>query len=164
MNGRGLVSSCPKFLFVLWRNHGRPLPAGLRVALLMTLLSVCGCGSGGDGRLPVHGRVMLGDEPLTRGVVVFNNQDLGVAVGAPVDQQGRFRVRTHAFEGLPPGTYTISITPSGVGQDPTKQPIYEPEPSEQPPTVRQQYLSPETSPITIEVTSGGAPYEIGLKP
>jgi len=129
---------------------------------LLVALPLAGCQSG-EARVPVAGRVVYGDAPITQGAIVFHNREAGIAVAAPLGADGGFQVKTHRGEGLPAGRYTISISPHGVGQDPTEMPIYEPDPSATAtPSLPPRYHSAETSGIELEIQAGNEPYEIRI--
>jgi len=74
---------------------------------------VVGCGSGQTG---VQGTVVFSDdgEPLTRGTIIFTTPTFQAS--SSIDEQGRFTMGSYSdADGVPPGTYKVSI--SGVFLD-----------------------------------------------
>ncbi len=82
--------------------------------LIVLLLVVSGCAEKETVRGVVHGRVTLGSKPVTGASVFFENTETGVAMNAPLDQDGRYEVKSYQGAGLPPGIYRVAVTPGGV--------------------------------------------------
>jgi len=101
------------------------------------------------GRREVSGTVRLDGELLESGVIHFEPQAGGGQATGTVIRDGRFELP--AEHGLPPGTYTVSISsPEPTGQEPSMD-EYVPAPPER---IPKQYNVKTT--LTAEVTPAGA--------
>lgn len=120
-------------------------------AAALVFASVMGCGNGGEGKLvPVRGRVMLGDKPLTTGVVIFRpdaargNTSRQEPRGQ-IDAEGGYKLKTAQSDGAVPGWYKIGIIASQPSVDP-KNPYAYPKS-----LIPRIYNDPERSGLTVEV-------------
>ena len=104
-----------------------------------------GCG----GKPGLRGKVVFSDDksPLTRGIVVFENEsDKSVSRGE-LDQNGNYVVSSHkANDGILPGRYRVYLTNTENFKDNPKGglPLIEY-------TVDRKYEKAETSGLTVEV-------------
>jgi len=120
--------------------------------LVCLCLAVAGCSS----RPPVGevtGQVTYKGQPVTDGVIVFNNEAKGVFMTAKLDKEGNYVFHTARGAGLPIGSYQVSITPprpdlpfGAPPQPPPENPDY--------PNIPEKYRKPETSGFTAEVQQG----------
>ena len=115
-------------------------PRLLAIMFLLLAVVVCveGCGRhSGPPRWPVRGRVTLQGKPVNGGSITFENLTMGVAVVAPLDINGEYEMKTHNAEGLPAGTYRVSVT---------SQPIAPPRPLDD-----QRPMIPSTPPRNANI-------------
>jgi hypothetical protein len=141
------------------------LSASRKVPLALTLLLIGGCGTDSN-LIPVSGKVMNGDQPLTSGMVTFHpdktqgNTTEHIPMGQ-IGEDGTYTLYTAQKVGAPPGWYRLTVvaeeprTP-GSGEDEYAPPKY---------LVREDYVSVEVSPLTKEVKSGAPAghYDITLE-
>jgi hypothetical protein len=138
------------------------------VLLTGAVLSLAGCGETSKvGKVvPVSGKVTLGGQPLTSGIVTFTpdaskgNTSTWVPSGT-IGADGAYTLHTETKAGAPPGWYKVSVNTSvppttdvQVGQPPAK-----------PVSINAMYNDPNKSGIAFEVTEGPAEgaYDIPLK-
>jgi hypothetical protein len=120
------------------------------------LLGTVGCGGVYDSS--VSGVVTLDGNPLPRGTVAFNP-----ATGAPaygqINPSGEYTVMTGREEGLPPGSYVVTVVaneaPTEMGKDGA------PPPAGKPITPR-WYRSKETSGLNFNIEAGSNQIDIAL--
>jgi hypothetical protein len=123
------------------------------------LVAAAGCGNDqGDTFHPVSGKVMLGDNPLTVGVVSLRpdasrgNKSLHHPHGE-IDAGGNFEIVTVGKKGAPPGWYRVLIFADGNarGKDPPVHPL--------PPRwlVNAKYTTENSTDLFIEVVEKPAP-------
>lgn len=90
------------------------------IPLIALILSLTGCQpTDGLNRQPIHGRVMLGDEPLNAGSLLLEpiSKSAGTAVGAAIEN-GQFSITRD--KGPVPGTYRVRIYASSNTQAPAR--------------------------------------------
>jgi len=133
-------------------NQGRfliPAAARLALATLLLLPLAAGCaGGGGVGKVvPVAGKVLLDNKPLTAGAVTFvpdaakGNKARATATGL-IKEDGTYELTTETKPGAPPGPYKVTIqTMFPGGQMPAK-----------PVQINSKFTSPDTTPLLIEVS------------
>jgi hypothetical protein len=107
-------------------------------------------GCGGLNLVPVSGKVMLGNKPLTGGAVSFNpdpakgNNARVMCIGR-INAQGRYELTTSGVngsdtgKGAPLGWYKVTLITTLPG--------------EQPIPVHSKYTDPERTPLSIEVVA-----------
>ena len=127
----------------------------------LSLLWFAGCG--GSGLSPVRGKIDNGGGGLTTGTVTFhpdnakNNKSTQIPSGL-VEADGTYVLYTESQEGAPAGWYKVTIFAeeqrSSEGAGAYAQPKL---------LVHPKYAKPETSPLSIEVKSGGV-YDLKLDP
>jgi hypothetical protein len=129
----------------------------------VVLACVMGCGKDGEGKLvPVQGKVMVGDKPLTTGVVVFRPD---AAKGntsqheprGQIDAEGNYQLKTAQYGGAAPGWYKVGIITALPSTD-AKAPYTIP-PSLMP-TI---YNDPERSRLAVEVVEKPNPGAYDVK-
>jgi hypothetical protein len=137
------------------------------------LAAIVACGlvaMGGCGKKPqtpwgtASGKVSYGGQPVTQGIVVFENREMAVARMTPLDAEGKFVQRSIGFEGLPVGTYAVAIQPQQIsdgGFVAAKKSTAASDSSGIPP----RYRSTQTSGLSFEVREGrNPPVEFDLTP
>jgi len=141
------------FTWSWWSRTSPVLVAGL------VLAAVAGCGQSAgdlDQLIPVKGQVMLGETPLTTGVVIFRpdasrgNTSQHEPRGQ-IDAKGHYLLRTGQKEGAAPGWYKVAIIAARHSTDP-KNPYARPQSLI--PTI---YNDPEKSGFAREVEKNSAP-------
>ena len=128
------------------------IPASLAALLLG------GCGGPYDAT--VSGAVKLQGNPLPRATVAFIPDNPGASAYGMTDAQGNYVVRTGREEGLPAGTYTVSVAAneaptSGGSKDGGPLPMGKS-------ITPEWYRDPATSGLKYTVESGGNEINIDL--
>jgi hypothetical protein len=131
----------------------------LAVLLAFGLVVLFGCARG-IRRIPVSGTVTLDGKPLQGGVLVFHPDEskgntARIGCSGPV-KNGHYKLNTSAVTrldtgaGAPLGWYKVTLTNNLPGQ-----PII---------NVANKYLTPETTPVAIEIVDNPEPgaYDIQL--
>ena len=146
-------------------------PAGHRGAFSVLVAGVflalalgCGQGDGDLGRLvPVEGKVMLGDKPLTTGVVIFRpdatkgNTSKHEPRG-PIDAEGNYKLVTaEKRDGAAPGWYKVGIIAAQQSTD-AKNPYALPKS-----LIPSIYNDPEKSRLAVEVVEKPSPGAYDLR-
>ncbi len=123
-------------------------------AALVLVVSTAGCG---QRMYPVHGTVTLEDgRPLTRGMVVFEGQQNGVAIMArgEIKPDGSYQLSTEKpGDGVPPGKYRVQINSMDLSEVPDEK-------KKLPFDIK--YLRFNTSGLEYEVKAGPNEYDIKL--
>ena len=135
----------------------------MRLVFSVVLAGVVGCGSSGEPRAPVAGKVLWRGQPLSSGAVVFRpdaakgNDSKEVAL-SPIDAEGNYRLNTRIKEGVAPGWYNVAVT--AAEETNAKDPYF----TEW--LIPQKYINPRTSNLRFEVVKEPAPgaYDIKLAP
>lgn len=81
-------------------------------AIVLGALFATGCGDGKPARVPVSGKVLIDDQPLTKGYIRFVPAK-GRPAGAEIGPDGSFKLGTYDEknpDGAVPGDYSISVT------------------------------------------------------
>lgn len=140
---------------ILWRFR-----YGLAAVPPWAILVVAGAGCGmKDQSGIIAGCVTLDGKPLTHACVMFENTELAVACMAPIDESGRYTVRTSDGKGLPAGRYIVRIVPGAPlnSESPTaatllgghgKKLVFDSN------SIPERYCSASTSDLTAQVESG----------
>ena len=106
------------------------------------------------------GVVTLDGSPVTSGVVNFiGTGDAGYAASAPLSAEGRYQVVTEYGDGLPDGSYQVSVEPPA---DALMEADSNPGQSLPEFAVPEKYRSPATSGLTVEVAGEAKTFEIDL--
>ncbi len=149
------------FLWLRWSRTPPVLVAGL------VLAAVAGCGKSAgdqDQLVSVQGQVLLGENPLTTGVVIFHpdasrgNTSQHQPRGQ-IDAQGHYILRTGQNEGAAPGWYKVAIIASRPSTD-AKNPYALPQS-----LIPKIYNDPEKSGLAREVEKNPAPgaYDLQIR-
>ena len=140
---------------------GRAMPSAAsqfdRRYAVITLASIFALGCGSSEPLgQVTGTVTINDEPVTNGSVVFENRELGISVRTNLDEAGKYHVRTHDRDGLPPGSYQVAVTSTriGSGASPFVGGAAEQAPPPTGPDIPEKFWKVATSGLSAEVEQG----------
>lgn len=146
-------------LKAFWRSGAFPI-----LVASLSLASVSGCGKQ-DGKLaPVQGKVRVGDDPLSTGVVIFRpdaskgNTSKEEPRGQ-LDAEGNYKLQTAQKEGAAPGWYKVGIIAAHPSTDP-KNPYALPKS-----LIPSIYNDPEKSGLTVEVVEKPNPgaYDLTIR-
>ena len=136
----------------LLRLSGR---LGLAVGVCAAVWAVAGCGKPALKLVPVSGKVLVGDKPVTSGVVQFRadpdhgNRSWEVPIGE-VQPDGSFELMTGTQKGAPLGWWKVIVAADNVK-------FWEPPPGASPdwrppqPFVNERYLAVRTTDVAVEV-------------
>jgi hypothetical protein len=135
----------------------------LRFILFALLVGLAGCTSGGDARLPVAGRVLVGDQALSSGAVILRpditqgNTSKHEPRGS-IDAEGNYQISTALQPGAALGWYKIGIVATEAG-DP-KNPY-----AVRRSLIPARYNDPDQSGLSLEVVKNPAPgaYDLRIK-
>ena len=131
------------------------------IAGFWLVLSLVAC-NGGEQLGRVTGRVTFQEEPISQGLIIFSNEELGVFISAEIDRDGTYDVEMAKGYGLPLGTYRVSITPPLVEHPPG--PIDMPPDPNAFPEIPAKYHFPETSELTVTVKPGVNKFSPNMEP
>lgn len=133
--------------------------ASLYFAVAFACPMIAGCGDGNSlEKHPVKGTVKYQGEIVQEGNVNFRNEEHGG--GGAIDPTGAFTVEG----GLPPGTYSVYITPPDIqippsfGKDGAPSP-----PAKEYPNIPQKYRLPATSELSIDIKAGDNTVPIAME-
>jgi len=126
------------------------------VALLVCVLgSLIGCGKGGPSLVQVTGSVTVDGKPANGATVIFHptSQDVKLIPAATTDEGGKFKLATSAKEGVPVGSYDVTVTWPDPSVQPTPaqklQGLGEPGPD----LLNGKYAKKGASGLKIDITS-----------
>lgn len=123
-------------------------------------LLLTGCQSGEElGR--ISGKVSFAGKPLSRGLVMFANQEKGIYMTAPITQEGTYRVEMAKGSGLPLGDYQVAVAPPLL--DHPIGPILNPPKVEDEPDFPPRYRTYDTSPLKVTIQRGDNEFNIDLQ-
>ncbi len=124
------------------------------VLLVLCLPAIAGC-----SRRPTVpwgtavGHATVDGQPITEGVVVFDNRELAVSRMAEIQPDGTFKQASMDFPGLPVGQYKVAFLPTKISKG-DWVPIQQSKPQKPSPTIPERYFKVETSGLTAEVKEG----------
>jgi len=156
----------------LLRRSGR---LGLALGVCAVVWVAAGCGKPALKLVPVSGKVLVGDKPLTFGTVQFRadisrgNRSMEVPV-ATVQSDGSFEMMTGARTGAPLGSWKVLVIADNFQVfDPPPSPNWPlfPDGWEPPkPLVHERYLRVPSTDLTVEVVErpGEGAYVLKLNP
>lgn len=89
-------------------------------SLLVLGLTLIGCGKGGPTLVPVTGSVTVDGKPANGATLIFHptDKEMKLIPAATTDESGKFKLATSAQEGVPVGSYDVTVT----WPDPSVQP------------------------------------------
>ncbi len=108
--------------------------------------------------VPVAGHVTLGDKPVADAVILFENPNAGFAATAVIQADGSYHLRSQYGDGIPPGKYTVSVSPP-AGRDEMDRPVT---PSPAAAAIPERYHLTQTSGLTADVEAGKSSYDFKL--
>ncbi len=124
---------------------------------LFLLCVVAGCS--GEPTARVSGRVTVGGEPLAAGQIAFERD--GRLLAGSIDAQGGYELRNGNSRDLPPGEYTVLLSP------PPPELVADPQTTEMTPVslpdqsrFPDRYRRPETSGIVRTIPPGESTIDI----
>jgi hypothetical protein len=131
-----------------------------RAAAVLILATALSAVSGCSNNVPVRGRVMVPDKPLSSGSVLFipdksKNNDATVEPRGFINEEGFYELTTDGKPGAPPGWYKVVV--SAVEQVDLNDPTAPPARS----LVAAKYNKPDTTDLQVEVKAG-APCDLQL--
>ncbi len=127
----------------------------LATSILLWTALVTGCGPRPEPVGTATGRVTLGGKAVTGCSVMFEPEQGGATVFAPLDGDGRYAVRTYREEGVRPGRYRLAIVPGTGAVDDL---LVSDDTRSSPRTaVPERFLNTKTSGITLLVNEGVNP-------
>ena len=119
-------------------------------------------GCGGNGLVPVSGKVLLDGKPIENAAVMFQSEDGGVPATGITGPNGEFTLTTSGLgKGASVGKKGVTVVKSVVAQPNRKVEEGEIVPMKVETPVK--YASVQTSGITIDVKKGMEPVELQLK-
>ncbi|MFW5692721.1 MAG: carboxypeptidase-like regulatory domain-containing protein [Thermoguttaceae bacterium] len=123
--------------------------ASLRaLALLSSCWLLIGCGGPeGPPRQPVLGTLTFDGKPVPNAQVAFQSPERHIYFTAMTDSEGRFEVRAASGDGLPAGTYQVTVNPAPSDDEEATQ-------IPQRPDIPQRYRTAATSDLTVTVEEG----------
>jgi hypothetical protein len=143
----------------LYIRAGRWLAACL---LAGSLGLAAGCGGDGEHLVPVTGKVTVGSQVLTGGVVTFipdkakHNSAKGSAIGT-IGADGTYTLTSDSKSGAPPGWYKVTVStkvpPAGDMTKPPPPPV----------PLRSKYTSATTTDLFVEVVDNVSAGHYDLK-
>jgi hypothetical protein len=145
------------------------LPPVFPALLLVCLASGCGDGSGVGRTVPVAGKILLANEPLTaKNTIVLFKPDAAKGNTSPfepvgtVDEGGNYTVQTKGKKGAPPGWYKVVVTARDEAppEHPKSAPQHRPVARSLLPA---RYGQEKTSGLSLEVVEDLAPGAYDLK-
>lgn len=123
----------------------------------LAALALAGCGgAGGDKPIAVSGRVTFEGQPVTEGLVQFNDEKTGRGAEVTLGADGAYTAKLSA------GTYAVVVVPPIVESDPKAGPAN--------PTFKKvkniptKYHSAATSGLTATVGPDTTTHDFALKP
>ena len=96
----------------LFRPTARCMNAFWLVGLAMLGVSCLGCGKGGPSLVPVTGSVMVDGKPADGASLIFFARDASSTLipSAQADASGKFSIITDGKNGIPTGSYDVTVT------------------------------------------------------
>jgi hypothetical protein len=122
-----------------------------------------GCGRG-EPTARLVGQVTIGGQPPAVPVmVVVEDSGRGISAAAAVDPSGRFDVLTAPGRGLPAGRYRLALIPTPPPIEDLDASLGpEPPPPAAPCPIPEQFQSPATSGLSVEVTLPETRFDIAV--
>src|SRR5262249_31553925 len=114
---------------------------------VIVILAIALPGCGGEARVPVSGKVFLGNRLLERGTVVFHPESAsaeprGDLPAGDIFEDGTYQLYTHYQRGAPPGRYRVVVSAYEANTPVGQVPRY---------LVPPKYMDTKTSALVVEV-------------
>jgi hypothetical protein len=136
---------------------------GLICCGITLALITAGCSNQDPKLVAVEGKVTMGNEPVTRGYVIFTpdhkkGNDSKEEPRGNINEDGTYRLMTHVKEGVAPGWYKVAV--SAAKQIDPKNPYFTDW------LIDPRFNDATTSKIQFEVVKDPAPgrYDIKVEP
>ena len=127
-------------------------------ALVFSML-FCGCGES-EVRGRITGKVTFEGQAVSEGLVLFSNIEKGINMTSIIKPDGSYEVVTPKGNGLPTGTYQVSVCPPRAklvtGEAPPK--------IKQHANIPAKYRDFKTAGLSLTVQKGENPFDIEMKP
>lgn len=110
----------------------------------------------------VSGKVTFRGEPVAQGLVLFAEREKNLYFTAKLDQEGTYRVKTAEGEGLPVGSYEVTVNPPVLDAPPIGSTM---RPAQVPrfPNIPLKYRVATSSGLKLEVKEGENPFNIEMQ-
>jgi hypothetical protein len=139
-------------------------PRAVLAVLAVLAIAAGGCGKPASGGKPVTGQVTFNGTPIQGASITFVPSTGGAPGFAMTDAEGKYTARSSQGEGLPPGSYQVTVMktdappPQSTVSD--QDAGYVPPDPDAPPTVIKdllpaKYKDVQTSGLTAEVKADG---------
>ncbi len=126
--------------------------------IAITALCLSGCGETKAPAGIVKGKVTFGEKPVSTGTIRFQNAE--ISLGADLEADGSYEVKTHQRVGLPPGSYQVAVVPRNPLASGEVRLVQGP-PSETPspefPDIPPKFRDVATSNLSVTVVEGKNP-------
>ena len=130
--------------------------------LALMLVAMVGCGSAGEPRGYVSGKVTYSGEPVSEGVVVFSSATGNFAAQGTLQNNGSYSVRS-SDGGLPVGEYQVVVLPPTV-QTPDTPDSPGGEAFLEVDNIPSRYRSASQSGLSLKVEAGNNTFDIAMQP
>ncbi len=123
--------------------------------LITTVGSLTGCGKAGPSLVQVTGSLSVDGKPANGATLIFHPKDkeMKLVPAATTDENGKFKLATSAREGVPAGSYDVTVTWPDPSVQPTPaqklQGLGDPGPD----LLAGKYSSKATSGLKADITS-----------
>lgn len=133
------------------------------LTMVFGLAVIVGCQPPADPAGQVSGTVSYKGTPLEDGIISIVNYDTGVRIDSEIQPDGTYLATTHKG-GLPPGEYKVVIFPPEI-VDPNPPPNSEPGMVlKDMDNIPKQYRSPQSTPLTLEISEGDNMFDVDMSP
>jgi hypothetical protein len=118
---------------------------GASLATIGLMTMTAGCGESKPELIPVTGKVMLDGQPAKEGGVVFHGEGNLKMVGG-IATDGTYKMMRNRDEGVPPGTYRVTVFVTETPADAAGNPV------DLPKTLsNKKFMDANSTPLTVTV-------------